>query len=347
MAKNFEHIIHKNSSTVTDGSPKLPTSLQIEYGELAINYAKDNETISLKNSDDEIVTFSPAKNTVQKTDFEKAQKVTAAALNDLNERIDASGDGVEELEQSLENFKNEVEETEHATALALVDLDKKNNDLDEKIDEVSDAVDTQLEEINNYILEVEEVAANALTDLDTRVNELEETEIPTTLASLSDDSTHRLVTDAEKTTWNGKYSIPSGGIPDTDLSNAVQTSLGKADTAIQQETETPLSKGTTTGAGNAVTDISVSGHEITLTKGSTFLTEHQSIKTINTQTLVGSGDITLATLPTVTAADNGKILMVVDGAWALVSPSTIYTGSGTPSDSQGNNGDIYLQTSSN
>ena len=50
-------------------------------------------------------------------------------------------------------------------------------------------------------------------------------------------------------------------------------------------------------------------------------------------------------LPTVTAADNGKILMVVNGAWALVSPTTIYTGSGTPDSSQGNDGDIYLQTS--
>lgn len=38
-----------------------------------------------------------------------------------------------------------------------------------------------------------------------------------------------------------------------------------------------LSKGTTTGSGNAVTDISVSGHEITLTKGTTFLTSHQDI----------------------------------------------------------------------
>lgn len=38
-----------------------------------------------------------------------------------------------------------------------------------------------------------------------------------------------------------------------------------------------LSKGTTTGSGNAVTDISVSGHTITLTKGSTFLTSHQDI----------------------------------------------------------------------
>lgn len=35
-----------------------------------------------------------------------------------------------------------------------------------------------------------------------------------------------------------------------------------------------LSKGTTTGSGNAVTDISVSGHTVTLTKGSTFLTSY-------------------------------------------------------------------------
>lgn len=50
-------------------------------------------------------------------------------------------------------------------------------------------------------------------------------------------------------------------------------------------------------------------------------------------------------LPAVTNNDNGKILMVVNGAWALVNPTTIYTGSNAPSDSQGNNGDLYLQTS--
>ena len=35
----------------------------------------------------------------------------------------------------------------------------------------------------------------------------------------------------------GDYSKPSGGIPSTDLSSAVQTSLGKADTALQSETD--------------------------------------------------------------------------------------------------------------
>lgn len=44
-----------------------------------------------------------------------------------------------------------------------------------------------------------------------------------------------LCTTGEKYTWNNKgtYSKPSGGIPKTDLASAVQTSLGKADTALQ------------------------------------------------------------------------------------------------------------------
>ena len=34
--------------------------------------------------------------------------------------------------------------------------------------------------------------------------------------------------------WDGKYSKPSGGIPKTDLASAVQTSLGLADSALQE-----------------------------------------------------------------------------------------------------------------
>lgn len=42
---------------------------------------------------------------------------------------------------------------------------------------------------------------------------------------------------ASESTWNGKYTKPSGGIPKTDLASAVQTSLGKADTALQSESD--------------------------------------------------------------------------------------------------------------
>lgn len=46
-----QKIIHIHSNV----SGKLPTKDQIEYGELAVNYAKGSETISLKNSSDEIL----------------------------------------------------------------------------------------------------------------------------------------------------------------------------------------------------------------------------------------------------------------------------------------------------
>lgn len=54
----------------------------------------------------------------------------------------------------------------------------------------------------------------------------------------------------------GTYSKPSGGIPPTDLSSAVQTSLGKADTALQSYTETDPVFSASAAAGISSTDIS-------------------------------------------------------------------------------------------
>ena len=54
-------------------------------------------------------------------------------------------------------------------------------------------------------------------------------------ADLVDDTstTHKFTSTSEKSTWNAKYDKPSGGIPSTDMSSSVQTSLEKAETAIQ------------------------------------------------------------------------------------------------------------------
>ena len=48
------HIHSKDQNTAKTG-PKLPTADTIEYGEIAVNYLKDNETISFRNSSNEIV----------------------------------------------------------------------------------------------------------------------------------------------------------------------------------------------------------------------------------------------------------------------------------------------------
>lgn len=77
----------------------------------------------------------------------------------------------------------------------------------------------------------------------------------------------------------GTYSKPSGGIPKTDLADDVQTSLGKADTALQQ---------------------------------------HQSLSGYATETWVGQQIAAIPDeLPTVTSTDNGDFLRVVNGAWAV------------------------------
>jgi hypothetical protein len=48
-----------------------------------------------------------------------------------------------------------------------------------------------------------------------------------------DGNTTKHITAAERTTWNGKYTKPSGGILKTDLTSAVQASLNRAETAYQ------------------------------------------------------------------------------------------------------------------
>ena len=111
------------------------------------------------------------------------------------------------------------------------------------------------------------------------------------------------------------------------------------------------SKGTSgnVNLGTVVTGISMNNAAVTITSGvanlGTVLTSHQSIKTINSQAVTGTGNLTIREMPSVSSADNGKVLQVVNGSWTLVSPATIISGSGTPSNSTGNDGDLYLQTS--
>lgn len=98
----------------------------------------------------------------------------------------------------------------------------------------------------------------------------------------------------------GTYIKPDGGIPSSDLSNDVQSSLNKADTALQSYTE--QYKGTVTG-------VKMNG-EVKGTSGEvdlgTVITEHQdisgkqdvlvsgeNIKTINGVSILGEGDITI------------------------------------------------------
>lgn len=78
-------------------------------------------------------------------------------------------------------------------------------------------------------------------EIDEAIEKINDIEVPESLSDLTDDSTHRTVTDAEKSTWNGKqsaisdlstirsgaaagataYQKPSAGIPASDLASGV------------------------------------------------------------------------------------------------------------------------------
>lgn len=54
--------------------------------------------------------------------------------------------------------------------------------------------------------------------------------VPTQLSQLSDDATHRTVTDSQISAWNGKYDLPADGIPASDIEAGVIPDVsGKAD----------------------------------------------------------------------------------------------------------------------
>jgi hypothetical protein len=89
---------------------------------------------------------------------------------------------------------------------------------------------TQHQDISGKADKATTLAGYGITDGQTKID------LAHKLSSdLVDDTnkSNKFVTSSEKTAWGNKYDKPNGGIPKTDLSSAVQTSLGKADSAMQ------------------------------------------------------------------------------------------------------------------
>ena len=152
----------------------------------------------------------------------------------------------------------------------------------------------------------------------------------------------------------GTYSKPSTGIPKSDLASAVQTSLGKADTALQSYTE--QYKGTITGVSANGTSVATSGvanipaastraYGVTKLSSATNststtlaatasavkaaydlangkqdkLVSGTNIKTVNGTSILGSGDITISggsSDANVQAVDTGDVLDDVNVEYA-------------------------------
>ena len=88
----------------------------------------------------------------------------------------------------------------------------------------------------------------------------------------------------------GKPTTISGyGITDAKISSGTITLGSNTITPLTSHQTLPTLSRTISGSGNAITDITVSGHAITATKGTTFLTSHQTLPTLSLTTS-GSGN---------------------------------------------------------
>jgi len=138
----------------------------------------------------------------------------------------------------------------------------------------------------------------------------------------------------EITNKNVDISVPtkvSDLVNDSGFINEHQDISGKQDVITDLAT---IRSNASTGAAK----VSANDSTITIQKGGstvdTFTTNAASNKTINIPN----------ELPSYLSSDSGKILSVnSSGQLVWITPAIIYTGSGEPNNSTGNDGDIYLQ----
>lgn len=151
---------------------------------------------------------------------------------------------------------------------------------------------------------------------------------------VDDAAAAQAAAEAAQTTANGKYSKPTGGIPKSDLASGVQTSLGKADTALQSH------QTITTGTANGT--IAVAGKDVAVA-GLKDLAYKDSL----TKSDVGLGNVENKTLDTsVTTSGNyvtsGAVKTYVDTAIGAVKQFQYEVVDALPTASADTMGKIYL-----
>jgi hypothetical protein len=318
-------------------------------------------------------TVNEAFGKIQKQNYDN-EAVVAGALNDLDERIlalEAGGSG------DVEALSAAVVTKELAIAASLNDLNDRINDLSDE----SDLLSQQIQELSgssggggltgvtyggtnatvtNQVAAIPTASTSSfgvvklpsssfITGSSGTINVRTGTttiSVPrgdqflavsaATTGHVGNGDIH--VTSAQKTAWtNGANSGASAYTAVTALS-AATTGINNTLTAHTGNGNihvTTNEKSTWNGKQDAISDLTtIRNNASSGAAAYTAVTAHTGT-TIPNRT---SGQIHL---PTVTSSDNGKILRVVGGQWALEDPSTITYSSSTPSG--GRDGDVWIQ----
>ena len=130
MTKNINFVSHKKSKLKTSGGkPQLPSASALVEGEIAINYAEDVETLSIKNESGDVVTFSSDNYyTEQKlgSAFTDNDVTVTNVTNSINDVANAAAVGVLSLKESktdLSAFTEHTASTVHMTETEKTNLD--------------------------------------------------------------------------------------------------------------------------------------------------------------------------------------------------------------------------------
>lgn len=125
--------------------------------------------------------------------------------------------------------------------------------------DLASAVQTSLEKADTALQTHQDISGKAdkssLAAVATSGSYNDLTGKPTVDTSLSTTSTNAVQNKAVAAGINAKYTKPSTGIPKSDLASDIQTSLGKADTALQSFTETDPVFSASAAAGIKASDI--------------------------------------------------------------------------------------------
>lgn len=155
---------------------------------------------------------------------------------------------------------------------------------------------------------------------------------------------------AAQSTAESKYLKPDGGIPKTDLAQAVQTSLGKADTALQTVT---LGSGTNNGTvkitvnGTATDNVAVKGlKSAAYTESSAYATAAQGTKADNAMPKAGGAFTGAVTVQAPTENMNPATKQYVDTAINAVKQFEYQVVTELPTAAQATMGKIYLKAHS-
>ena len=198
MAKNFEHISHikskvtkvvepeefygltptadnsdnAGSSPVKLNIAKRPLSVDIIEGEIAVNYKKGHETLTIKNDENEIVGF------VNENELYETQEIIAKGLGKLREESSSNFSNLEErvtnVENKMEDFEEGIDDLELVISSSLNDLNSRINAVEDEVDNLNTKIDENYASLTKVIDDDGLVISSSLNDLNTRLIDVED-----------------------------------------------------------------------------------------------------------------------------------------------------------------------------